>query len=63
MVGAIANAISDEGLNIDNMVNNSKGEYAYTLVDLDTFNGKCNEIADMLMKVEGILKVRVVKVA
>ncbi len=63
MVGAVANAISDEGLNIDNMVNNNKGEYAYTLIDLDTFDGKCHEIAEKLSKVEGILKVRIVKVA
>ena len=63
MVGAVANAISDEGLNIDNMVNNNKGEYAYTLIDLDTFNGKQNDIAEKLAKVDGILKVRIVKEA
>lgn len=63
MVGAVANAISDEGLNIDNMVNNNKGEYAYTLIDLDTFDGKQDDIAAKLAKVEGILKVRIAKVA
>lgn len=63
MVGAVANAISDEGLNIDNMVNNNKGEYAYTLIDVDTFNGKGQEIADRLSKVDGIVKVRIVKEA
>ena len=63
MVGAVANAISDEVLNIDNMVNNNKGEYAYTLIDVDTFNGKGQEIADRLSKVDGIVKVRIVKEA
>ena len=63
MVGAVANAISDEGLNTDNMVNNNKGEYAYTLIDVDTFNGKGQEIADRLSKVDGIVKVRIVKEA
>ena len=63
MVGAVANAISDEGLNIDHMVNNNKGEYAYTLIDVDTFNGKGQEIADRLSKVDGIVKVRIVKEA
>ena len=63
MVGAVANAISDEGHNIDNMVNNNKGEYAYTLIDVDTFNGKGQEIADRLSKVDGIVKVRIVKEA
>ncbi|GFI61927.1 D-3-phosphoglycerate dehydrogenase [Clostridiales bacterium] len=63
MLGAMANVLTEEGLNIDNMVNNNKGEYAYTLMDLDTFNGRCNEIVEKLMKVDGILKVRIVKIA
>ena len=45
------------------MVNNNKGEYAYTLIDVDTFNGKGQEIADRLSKVDGIVKVRIVKEA
>lgn len=63
MVGAISNIISSEGLNIDNMVNKSKGEWAYTLIDLDTFSGKGQKIVEDLEKVESICKARIVKEA
>ena len=45
------------------MVNKSKGEWAYTLIDLDTFDGKCREIAAKLEAVDGICKARIVKEA
>jgi chorismate mutase len=36
MVGQISTTMAQAGLNIHNMVNKSKGEMAYTLVDLDS---------------------------
>ena len=45
------------------MVNKSKGEWAYTLIDLDTFNGRANEVVEKLNAVEGIRKTRIVKEA
>lgn len=63
VIGAITAAISGQGLNIDNMVNKSKGSWAYTLIDLDTFNGKCHELVEKLSKVDGICKARIVKEA
>jgi D-3-phosphoglycerate dehydrogenase len=36
MVGQISTAMAKAGLNIHNMINKSKGEMAYTLVDVDT---------------------------
>lgn len=63
MVGAIAAVISGEGLNIDNMINKSKGAWAYTLIDLDTFNGKCHEIVEKLSGVQGVCRARIVKEA
>ncbi len=35
MVGQITNAISNYNLNIADMVNRSRGDYAYTMIDLD----------------------------
>ncbi|MBR1821937.1 MAG: phosphoglycerate dehydrogenase [Clostridia bacterium] len=35
VIGAITQAISGEGLNIENMVNQSRGGYAYTVLDVD----------------------------
>ena len=35
VIGAITQIISSEGLNIENMVNQSRGAYAYTVLDVD----------------------------
>ena len=35
VIGAITQVISSEGLNIENMVNQSRGAYAYTVVDVN----------------------------
>ncbi|NLO09903.1 MAG: phosphoglycerate dehydrogenase [Clostridiales bacterium] len=46
-------------VNIANMVNKSRGEYAYTLIDIDTpVNG---EVVTKLKAIEGVLNVRKVK--
>ena len=34
-VGRITSAVAEQGINIDNMVNKSRGEFAYTVLDLD----------------------------
>ena len=36
MVGQISTTLARAGLNIHNMVNKSRGEMAYTLVDVDS---------------------------
>jgi len=36
MVGQMSSAMANAGLNIHNMVNHSRGEMAYTLVDVDS---------------------------
>ena len=48
-----------EGLNIADMTNKSKGEYAYTLIDLESAASK--EALDELRAIEGVSKVRVIK--
>lgn len=46
-------------VNIANLVNKSRGDYAYTVIDVDTsVNG---EVVKKLNDIEGVLKVRVVK--
>jgi len=49
MVGQISTAMAKAGLNIHNMINKSKGEMAYTLVDVDT-----KVPARLIAQVEGI---------
>jgi len=58
MVGQISTALADAGLNIVDMLNKSKAELAYTLVDVD------KEVADSVLEnirgIEGVLAVRAV---
>jgi D-3-phosphoglycerate dehydrogenase len=57
MIGSISSAISE--LNISDMTNRSRGEYAYTLLDLDS---KVTPAAiEHLKAVNGIISVRVIK--
>jgi D-3-phosphoglycerate dehydrogenase len=56
MVGQISTAMARAGLNIHNMVNKSRGEMAYTLVDVDS------PVTDAVLKdiasIDGVLAVR-----
>jgi D-3-phosphoglycerate dehydrogenase len=58
IISAITTALADQNINVHNMQNASKGDYAYSLLDVETvFDG----IEDKLMAVEGIIRVRVIK--
>lgn len=59
MIGQFASVFGEADLNIANMANQSKGEYAYSLFDLDTT--VTPEIIERLKKIDGVLKVRVLK--
>jgi D-3-phosphoglycerate dehydrogenase / 2-oxoglutarate reductase len=56
MVGQISTAMAHAGLNIHNMVNKSRGEMAYTLVDVDSAVTPA-VLAD-IARIEGVLAVR-----
>lgn len=55
----ISKLFADHGLNIENMVNRSKGEFAYTLID--TNDEVRDDIIDRIESATGIIKVRVIK--
>lgn len=57
MIGSITSAISE--LNISNLTNRSRGQYAYTLLDLDS--PITAEAINHLKAVDGIISVRVIK--
>lgn len=59
MIGQFASVFGEADLNIANMANQSKGEYAYSLFDLDT--AVPPQIIETLKKIDGVLKVRVLK--
>jgi len=57
MLGQISSILADANLNISDMVNKSKGELAYTIVDVnDTVS---SDIVDTLEAIDGVLAVRV----
>jgi D-3-phosphoglycerate dehydrogenase len=56
MLGQISTAMAKAGLNIHNMVNKSRGDMAYTLVDVDSPVGP--EVQAGLVAIAGVLAVR-----
>ena len=56
MLGQISTAMARAGLNIHNMLNKSRGEMAYTLVDVDS--AVPAETVDALAKIGGVLAAR-----
>ena len=59
MISQLTKILGAEGLNIADMTNKSKGEYAYTLIDLES--AASAEALDALKSIEGVSRVRVVK--
>jgi D-3-phosphoglycerate dehydrogenase len=58
MLGQISTAMARAGLNIHNMVNKSRGETAYTLVDVDS--PVQDEVVAAISAIGGVLSVRAV---
>jgi D-3-phosphoglycerate dehydrogenase len=56
MVGQISTAMADAGLNIHDMLNKSRGDMAYTLVDVDS--PVPAELINRLSAIEGVRSVR-----
>jgi len=61
MLGQISTAMAKAGLNIHNMVNKSRGDMAYTLVDVDSPAG--GDVMAALRAIEGVLAVRYLPLA
>lgn len=57
MLSQFTSVFSGKNINIGNLINKSKGEYAYTVIDIE--EAVKDDIKDALSKIEGVLKVRV----
>ena len=56
MVGQISTCIANAGLNIEDLLNKSIGDFAYTIVDV---NGEPTDaLLDELRSIEGVLTLR-----
>jgi D-3-phosphoglycerate dehydrogenase / 2-oxoglutarate reductase len=56
MLGQISTAMAQAGLNIHNMVNKSRGDMAYTLVDIDS--PAPDAVLEAIRRIDGVLSVR-----
>ena len=59
ILARISKLFADHNLNIENMVNRSRGDYAYTLID--TNDDVRQDIIERIEAAEGIINVRVIK--
>lgn len=59
IVSSITSTLASENVNIDNMVNKSKGEYAYTMIDTDT--DVSEDAIKAVTGIESVIRVRVIK--
>jgi len=58
MIGQISTTLANKGMNIIDMLNKSKGEVAYTIIDID--KPVDDDLISKLNKIEGILNVRAI---
>lgn len=59
MISQFTKVLGDAGVNISNMTNKSKGDFAYTMIDVSTPISV--EVAKELKSVRGVYRVRIVK--
>lgn len=59
MITQFTAAFGDAGINISDMTNKSKGEYAYTLMDIE--KAADDQIIERLRSIKGVFRVRVVR--
>ena len=58
MIGQISSALAGKGLNIIDMLNKSKGDVAYTIIDID--KPAEDDLIAELSKIDGVLNVRAI---
>ncbi len=59
MISTFTGILGSEGVNISDLTNKSKGEQAYTLIDVES--PITQQVAEKLSQADGVFKVRVVK--
>ena len=59
MIGQITTILGDADINMSDMTNKSRGDYAYALLDLDA--PVTADVVEKLSAIEDVIKVRVIK--
>ncbi len=61
MLGQISTVAANYKVNIENMINKSRNDHAYTMIDVQTVDSKTKEgLMSALNKIEGMIKVRII---
>jgi D-3-phosphoglycerate dehydrogenase len=58
MLSQITSIVSARGINIENLSNGSKGDFAYTIVEMSV--EVPDDVVAQIAAIEGIIKVRVI---
>lgn len=59
MIASMTQVISSNGCNIENMVNASRKEYAYTMIDVT--GALSDDVLSSMKQIDGVIRVRVIK--
>lgn len=59
MLSQISGVVSAGGLNIENMINKAKKDYAYTILDLQA-DAVAPAVVEQIMAIDGVIRVRVI---
>lgn len=59
LITSMTKAVSDKGLNIENMVNASKKDFSYTIMDIT--GNVSDSLADDIKAIDGVIRVRIIK--
>ena len=59
MISPITSAVSSRGINIENMANGSRGNYAYTILEL--LEPASEEIVKEIESLDGVIRVRTIR--
>ena len=58
MLTAITSAVADNNINIENLLNKSRGDFAYTMLDIG--QGDYDVISAKIKAIDGVIRVRVI---
>jgi D-3-phosphoglycerate dehydrogenase / 2-oxoglutarate reductase len=59
MLGQLTTVLAKEKINISDLINKSKGQWAYTLIDIDS--PATQDTVAKIKEIDGVLKVRIIK--
>ena len=59
MLTQFTGLFASKGVNVSEMVSKSRGDYAYTILDIST--AASQDVADAIAKIDGVVRVRVIK--